>query len=239
MQPALVVAALASCVLQVMCVCPTLPTPHGALSSTPTGPGNPPTCAAPLVCYNDPNATNGPSDDCYDPLPCDALPTTEPVPVKTETALITTTDPPTCPTGETCYSAGTPATNACYMNATTTMASTTGATSEATGSTAATGSTTASSEYTGSCVDSNTNCATWTKNGFCNNNAYTTLQKGQYCAKSCNLQPACAGGGGGGGVVTGCSDDSANCPTWTKNGFCTSSFYASQVQTCRKSCNLC
>uniref|UniRef100_A0A914YUK8 ShKT domain-containing protein n=1 Tax=Panagrolaimus superbus TaxID=310955 RepID=A0A914YUK8_9BILA len=37
------------------------------------------------------------------------------------------------------------------------------------------------------CVDSNKNCATWVQNQFCTNTFYTTDQRRQYCAKSCNL----------------------------------------------------
>ncbi|CAJ0568929.1 unnamed protein product, partial [Mesorhabditis spiculigera] len=203
-----------------------------ATANSPDVNQDPPKCTTVgEFCYSASNVGK-----CYPAAACAKLDTAAGL-VKTANAPDKTTDPANCTTdGEKCYNDG--QSDACYAPPTTTML-TTAASSEATGSTAATGSTTASSEYTGSCVDSNTNCATWTKNGFCNSNVYTTLQKGQYCAKSCNLQPACAGGGGGGGVVTGCSDDSANCPTWTKNGFCTSSFYASQVQMCKKSCNLC
>ncbi|CAJ0576668.1 unnamed protein product, partial [Mesorhabditis spiculigera] len=145
-------------------------------SNTPSG--TPKTCVTGEFCYSD-----GMNDDCYTAVKCAALDTSAGL-VKSQTAPIKTTDPANCTTAdEKCFNDGT--TDACYAPPTTTML-TTAASSEATGSTAATGSTTASSEYTGSCVDSNTNC-----------------------------------------------------PTWTKNGFCTSSFYASQVQTCRKSCNLC
>ncbi|KAK6751638.1 hypothetical protein RB195_003201 [Necator americanus] len=38
-----------------------------------------------------------------------------------------------------------------------------------------------------SAVDSNANCATWYKNGFCTNTFYTLAQRKQYCAKTCNL----------------------------------------------------
>jgi hypothetical protein len=37
------------------------------------------------------------------------------------------------------------------------------------------------------CTNANANCATWVANGFCSNNFYTTEQKKQYCASSCNL----------------------------------------------------
>jgi len=40
---------------------------------------------------------------------------------------------------------------------------------------------------TTSCVDANTLCPTYVKNGFCNSAAYTQQQKLSNCAKSCNL----------------------------------------------------
>ncbi|CAJ0568925.1 unnamed protein product, partial [Mesorhabditis spiculigera] len=195
---------------------------------TPNTTANPATCPTGEFCYND-----GTSDNCYAAAKCATLNATAGF-TKSATPAVTTTDPATCTAPEACYNDGT--SDACYTAATTTMATTAGST-VATGSTAATGSTTASGNYSGTCVDSNTNCATWVKNGFCTSTVYTTEQKGSYCAKSCNLQPACAGGGGG--AVTGCVDSSANCPTWARNGFCTSSFYASQLSTCKKTCNIC
>ncbi|CAJ0580266.1 unnamed protein product, partial [Mesorhabditis spiculigera] len=51
------------------------------------------------------------------------------------------------------------------------------------------------------CTDTNTNCANWSKNGFCTSSFYTPAQKSQYCPSTCNL---C-------GSVTGstCSDSNA------------------------------
>jgi hypothetical protein len=38
-----------------------------------------------------------------------------------------------------------------------------------------------------SCIDTDANCAAWVRNGFCSNTFYTSAQKQQYCARSCNL----------------------------------------------------
>jgi hypothetical protein len=43
------------------------------------------------------------------------------------------------------------------------------------------------SSVSATCVNSNANCASWVTNGFCSNTFYTTAQKRQYCARSCNL----------------------------------------------------
>uniref|UniRef100_A0A914YTV2 ShKT domain-containing protein n=1 Tax=Panagrolaimus superbus TaxID=310955 RepID=A0A914YTV2_9BILA len=40
---------------------------------------------------------------------------------------------------------------------------------------------------TGNCADTNPNCASWVRNGFCTSTFYTTAQRQQYCGKSCNL----------------------------------------------------
>ncbi|CAH04750.1 ShKT domain-containing protein [Caenorhabditis elegans] len=50
-------------------------------------------------------------------------------------------------------------------------------------------STTSSSASSSSstCGDSNSNCASWASNGFCNSTFYTPAQKSQYCGATCNL----------------------------------------------------
>ncbi|CAJ0576662.1 unnamed protein product, partial [Mesorhabditis spiculigera] len=35
------------------------------------------------------------------------------------------------------------------------------------------------------CVDTNSNCATWAANGFCTNSAYTAEQRASYCGGTC------------------------------------------------------
>ncbi|KHJ92758.1 shTK domain protein [Oesophagostomum dentatum] len=55
---------------------------------------------------------------------------------------------------------------------------------------AATAATTKAASSTVTCasaVDTNSNCASWSKNGFCTNTFYTLAQRKQYCAKTCNL----------------------------------------------------
>ncbi|CAJ0565846.1 unnamed protein product, partial [Mesorhabditis spiculigera] len=37
------------------------------------------------------------------------------------------------------------------------------------------------------CADTNTNCSTWIKNGFCTSTSYTLAQRQSYCGKSCKL----------------------------------------------------
>ncbi|CAJ0576716.1 unnamed protein product, partial [Mesorhabditis spiculigera] len=152
---------------------------------------------------------------------------------------------PACLPGEVCYNDGTD--DACYVDdatTTTPLVTTTagGATTttvdSATTTTVADSATTttvSSESYSGSCVDTNSNCATWVSNGFCTNTAYTIEQRGQYCAKSCNLKPACSGSS------TTCTDSSSNCANWVANGFCNSAFYttAQKSQYCGSSCNLC
>ncbi|CAO4387335.1 unnamed protein product [Caenorhabditis nigoni] len=44
-----------------------------------------------------------------------------------------------------------------------------------------------SSSASGVCIDTSTSCATWDSNGFCSSLFYTTEQKRQFCAYTCNL----------------------------------------------------
>uniref|UniRef100_A0A914D775 ShKT domain-containing protein n=1 Tax=Acrobeloides nanus TaxID=290746 RepID=A0A914D775_9BILA len=37
------------------------------------------------------------------------------------------------------------------------------------------------------CIDTNSNCATWNRNGFCASTYYTSAQKAQYCSSTCGL----------------------------------------------------
>ncbi|PAV86791.1 hypothetical protein WR25_23096 [Diploscapter pachys] len=39
------------------------------------------------------------------------------------------------------------------------------------------------------CIDEDPNCQYWAKNGFCQNDHYTTEEKQKLCAKTCNLCP--------------------------------------------------
>ena len=44
-----------------------------------------------------------------------------------------------------------------------------------------------SSSLTSTCADTNSNCANWVRNGFCNSSFYSPAQRRQYCGRSCNL----------------------------------------------------
>ncbi|KAF8357960.1 hypothetical protein PRIPAC_92955 [Pristionchus pacificus] len=75
------------------------------------------------------------------------------------------------------------------------------------------------------------NCASWVRNGFCVNSAYSVQMKQQYCPKSCP-EAGCSGGGQ-------CAlSDHPNCANWVRNGFCVNSAYSVQMkqQYCPKSC---
>ena len=49
------------------------------------------------------------------------------------------------------------------------------------------GTSTSSISSSISCFDTSSSCSTWARNGFCSNRFYTTAQKRQFCARSCNL----------------------------------------------------
>uniref|UniRef100_A0AC34RM18 ShKT domain-containing protein n=1 Tax=Panagrolaimus sp. JU765 TaxID=591449 RepID=A0AC34RM18_9BILA len=83
------------------------------------------------------------------------------------------------------------------------------------------------------CNDLATNCAA--NAALCSNSNYYTLMT-QQCPRTCNR---CGGNSGNPG--TPCSDSNPSCPTWVRNGFCSSNFYtaAQKRQYCARSCNLC
>ncbi|CAJ0917446.1 unnamed protein product, partial [Mesorhabditis belari] len=86
------------------------------------------------------------------------------------------------------------------------------------------------------CQDSTTTCKIWTQNGFCSNTAYTSAQKYQYCARSCNL---CQYSPNFPSIT--CTDSNYMCSQWAQNGFCSNTVYTNDQkrQYCARSCNLC
>uniref|UniRef100_A0AC34QU00 ShKT domain-containing protein n=1 Tax=Panagrolaimus sp. JU765 TaxID=591449 RepID=A0AC34QU00_9BILA len=92
---------------------------------------------------------------------------------------------------------------------------------------------TTTNSTTGNCADVATNCAA--NANLCNNSVYYSLMT-QQCPRTCNR---C--GQSSSSSSTTCTDSSANCATWAKNGFCSSTFYTSTYkrQYCAKTCSLC
>ncbi|GMS91197.1 hypothetical protein PENTCL1PPCAC_13372, partial [Pristionchus entomophagus] len=83
------------------------------------------------------------------------------------------------------------------------------------------------------------NCVNWVRNGFCNNAAYTTAHKQQYCPKSCpnigcGATPTVAPNPTG----SQCGrDTNVNCGNWARlNGICTTFTAAQRQQYCAATC---
>ncbi|GMS78001.1 hypothetical protein PENTCL1PPCAC_176 [Pristionchus entomophagus] len=84
----------------------------------------------------------------------------------------------------------------------------------------------------------NVNCASWVKNGFCNNPGYTEAYRQQYCPNSCT-NSGCGAAGATTTTAATPAKENANCPKWNEdptNAFCASQSAANIKTFCFTTC---
>merc|ERR1719277_703622 len=94
---------------------------------------------------------------------------------------------------------------------------------------------------TAGCTDSDTHCAYWADQGYCQSSSSYASHMATNCQASCGSCGGSSNTPAPSPTPAGCTDSDTHCAHWAGQGYCqSSSSYASHMATnCRASCQLC